>query len=218
MKNIVVTGASKGIGFSYVQTMAAAGHQVYGIVRSLPNPIPENIHWIQCDLNSIDETLPEGLPDQIDILVHNAGFLVNKPFAEISQHELMLTYQTNVLSPFRWTQLLMNKLADDAHIINISSIGGISGTQKFSGLTAYSSSKGALTILTECLQEEFKDTGWSFNGIAFGAVQTEMLGQAFPGYKAPIGPEEVSEFMQWFTLEGAKYFKGKVLPVSTTNP
>jgi NAD(P)-dependent dehydrogenase (short-subunit alcohol dehydrogenase family) len=218
MKTILVTGASKGIGFSYVETMSKAGHDVYALVRSIPNNAPQGVHWITCDINQISETLPQGLPNKIDIVVHNAGFLVNKPFAEIKQEELWLSYQTNVFAPFRLTQLLLPYLGHDAHIINVSSIGGITNTQKFAGLTAYSSSKGALTILTECLQEEYKNTQWSFNAIAFGAVQTEMLGLAFPGYQAPIGPEAISEFMKWFTLEGSKYFKGKVLPVSTTNP
>lgn len=218
MKKILVTGASKGIGFSYVQTMAQAGHEVFAIVRQIPIESASQIHWIQCDINTIENELPKGLPSSIDIVVHNAGFLVNKPFAEINPSELQLSYQTNVLSPFRITQLLLPLLANDAHVINVSSIGGITNSQKFSGLSAYSSSKGALTILTECLQEEYKNTQWSFNAIAFGAVQTEMLSQAFPGYEAPIGPESISEFIKWFSLEGAKYFKGKVLPVSTTNP
>ena len=218
MKTILVTGASKGIGFSYVETMAQAGHQVYAWVRKQPLSAQKNIHWIVGDINKVEDVLPQELPNKIDIVVHNAGFLVNKAFSAITPEELLLSYQTNVLSPFRITQLLMPLLTDDAHIINVSSIGGITNTQKFPGLTAYSSSKGALTILTECLQEEFKNTQWSFNAIAFGAIQTEMLSQAFPGYQAPIGPDSISEFMKWFTLEGSKYFKGKVLPVSTTNP
>ncbi len=57
--------------------------------------------------------------------------------------------------------------------------------QNFPGLAAYSSSKGAVITLTELLAEEFKETGPAFNALAFGAVQTEMLEEAFPGYEAP---------------------------------
>ena len=105
-----------------------------------------------------------------------------------------------------------------SHIINISSIGGIAGSSKFSGLSAYSSSKGALNILTEMLCEEFKDSGPSFNCLALGAVQTEMLEEAFPGYQAQVSSLEMANYIYKFSLEGNKFFNGKIIPVSTSNP
>lgn len=108
--------------------------------------------------------------------------------------------------------------AKGAHIVNISSMGGLTGTAKFAGLSAYSSSKGALTILTECLAVELAKKNISVNGIAPGAVQTEMLSQAFPGFKAPVTSAQMGEFIADFTLQGHKYFNGKVLPVSLSTP
>ena len=97
-------------------------------------------------------------------------------------------------------------------------MGGINGAAKFTGLSAYSSSKGAVNILTELLAEEYKEKGPSFNALAFGAVQTEMLEEAFPGLKAPISAKEIADFILDFSLQGQKYFNGKIIPVSSTTP
>ena len=223
MKTILVTGGSGGIGLETIRRLIQLGHKVINLSRRQP-PIKENtsnfIH-LPTDLNNLDEAVLKSKfaeLERIDILLNNAGKLINKPFQTISQEELIDVYQTNVFSVFRLIQVVFEYLAPNAHIVNISSIGGLNGTQKFPGLSAYSSSKGALTILTECLQAEFLNTGISFNGLAFGAVQTEMLENAFPGYKAPITASKMSEFVVWFLLHGNNFFKGKILPVSVSNP
>jgi NAD(P)-dependent dehydrogenase (short-subunit alcohol dehydrogenase family) len=68
------------------------------------------------------------------------------------------------------------------------------------------------------LAEEYKEEGISFNVLALGSVQTEMLAEAFPGYQAPISAGEMANYIYDFTLTGNKYFNGKVLQVSSTNP
>ena len=97
-------------------------------------------------------------------------------------------------------------------------MGGIQGSLKFAGLSAYSSSKGAVITLSELLAEEYKERGISFNVLALGAVQTEMLAEAFPGYQANISATEMANYLFDFTLTGNKYFNGKVLQVTTSNP
>ena len=104
------------------------------------------------------------------------------------------------------------------HVLNITSMGGVQGSAKFPGLSAYSSSKGALVILTELLAEEFKDSGPSFNALALGAVQTEMLEEAFPGYKAPVSAAQIGEYIIDFALNGHQFYNGKVLPISSSTP
>ena len=104
------------------------------------------------------------------------------------------------------------------HVINISSIGGVQGSVKFAGLSAYSSTKAALACLTECLAEEFKDLNISFNCLALGAVQTEMLEEAFPGYKAPLTAWEMAEFISKFSVNANKVMNGKIIPVSLSTP
>ena len=108
--------------------------------------------------------------------------------------------------------------ATQGHVVNISSMGGVQGTAKFSGLSAYSSSKGGLIILTELLAEEFKESGPAFNALALGAVQTEMLEEAFPGYKSPISASEIATYILEFALKGQQFYNGKVLPIASTTP
>ena len=68
------------------------------------------------------------------------------------------------------------------------------------------------------LAEEFKESEICFNTLALGAVQTEMLEEAFPGYKANTSAFEMANFIYKFSLEGNTFFNGKTIPVSTTNP
>jgi NAD(P)-dependent dehydrogenase (short-subunit alcohol dehydrogenase family) len=97
-------------------------------------------------------------------------------------------------------------------------MGGVQGSLKFAGLAAYSSSKGAVITLSELLAEEYKEQGIAFNVLALGAVQTEMLEEAFPGYQAPLSAAEMAQYIFDFTLNANKYYNGKVLQVTTSNP
>src|SRR5208282_5900863 len=99
-------------------------------------------------------------------------------------------------------------------IVNISSIGGVQGSAKFKGLSAYSSSKAALINITECLAEEFKERGIAVNCLALGSVQTEMFSAAFPSFEAALTAEEMANYISEFAVTGNKYFNGKVIPVS----
>jgi NAD(P)-dependent dehydrogenase (short-subunit alcohol dehydrogenase family) len=97
-------------------------------------------------------------------------------------------------------------------------MGGIQGSIKFAGLSAYSSSKGAVITLSELLAEEYKESGISFNVLALGAVNTVMLQEAFPGYEAPLSAKEMADYIFNFSLTGNKYYNGKVLQVSASTP
>ena len=136
----------------------------------------------------------------------------------MKKEDLINTFTVNYFSPFLITQKIIPNLAKTAHVIFISSVGGINGTVKFPGLSSYSPSKGALITLTECLAEEFKMSKLRFNCLALGAVQTDMLKKAFPGYEAPLSPEEMAAFIFDFSIKGGDFFNGKVLPISTTTP
>lgn len=221
-KNVLVIGASRGIGKELVGQFADKGLETFGFARSLTNRTEDNIHYIQLDLlsptiKSDFENAVAGI-DQIDYLIHNAGFIAVKPFLDLSREEIHNCYQVNVLSVMEITQVCIPKMRPGGHIVMISSIGGFQGSSKFPGLAAYSTSKAALVSLTELLAEEFKTSGISINCLCLGAVQTEMMEQAFPGYKAPHQPAEIAEFIVDFTLNNGKYFHGKIIPVSVSNP
>jgi NAD(P)-dependent dehydrogenase (short-subunit alcohol dehydrogenase family) len=225
MKNIIVTGTSRGIGYELALQFANAGHQVLAISRNIPQALlqHQNITCLSVDLANesalqvVDDFLSSTWK-KVDAVVHNAGALLLKPFAETTQADFENIYKVNVFGVVNLTRICLPYLQKGSHVVTISSIGGVRGSLKFAGLAAYSSSKGAVITLTELLAEEYKEKGISFNVLALGSVQTEMLQEAFPGYQAPISAEGMATYIYDFTLNGNKYFNGKVLEVSSTNP
>ncbi|RNC79536.1 MAG: SDR family oxidoreductase [Balneola sp.] len=229
MKNIIVTGASKGIGRAVTILLAQKGHKVFAIARTeraLKNLILENykgdIVTLTADLtdeNDIDHIVKTiGSETSIDALINNAGLLINKPFLKTSIDDWQEQLEVNLIAPVRLIKRIHPNLRRGSHILNIGSMGGFQGSAKFEGLSAYSASKGALSILTESLSVEFANSGIAVNCLCLGAVQTKMLREAFPGYQAPTSPEQMAAFISDFALNGHNYFNGRILPVSLNNP
>ena len=226
MSNVIITGTSRGIGFELAQIFAKNNYQVLAISRNSDTLSRLNIKNITC--LSIDLTVESELKKivkfvsdnwkTVDILINNAGKLINKPFENLSTVDFIEVYKVNVFAVAALTRLLIPKFTKGSHIVNISSIGGVQGSLKFPGLAAYSSSKGALLSLTELLAEEYKDEQFVFNALALGAVQTEMLEEAFPSYQAPVSAFEMAEYIYNFAINGNKYYNGKILQVSSSTP
>ena len=225
-KNIIITGTSRGIGFELVQLCSKAGHNVLALSRN-EKPIQslklENVTCFSFDLN--DNNAYKKIKDfvnekwgKVDILINNAGTLLNKPFSETTIGDFETVYKTNVYGVSELTRIVLPYMKNESHVVTISSMGGVQGSMKFPGLAAYSSSKAAVITLTELLAEEYKESGISFNVLALGAVQTEMLEEAFPGYKAPTTALEMAEYIFNFALNGNKYYNGKLLQVSNSTP
>ena len=225
-KNIIITGTSRGIGFELVHLFANQGHNVLALSRNA-KPV-SNLHFDnissfafdlcnEADYQKVTDFIKEEW-EHVDILINNAGAIINKPFAETTFQDFTKVYQTNVFGVSELTRTVLPFLNSDSHVVTISSMGGIQGSMKFPGLSAYSSSKGAVITLVELLAEEYKEIGPQFNVLALGAVQTEMLEEAFPGYKAPTTAKEMAEYIQNFALTGNKYYNGKVLQVSNSTP
>ncbi|WP_047547935.1 SDR family NAD(P)-dependent oxidoreductase [Psychroserpens sp. Hel_I_66] len=225
-KNIIITGTSRGIGFELVHLFANQGHNVLALSRNakpVSNLNFDNISSFAFDLCEVNdyEKVEQFIKDEfkhVDILINNAGMLVNKPFGETTFKDFAKIYETNVFGVAEMTRIVLPFMQKDGHVITISSMGGIQGSMKFPGLAAYSSSKGAVITLTELLAEEYKETGPQFNVLALGAVQTEMLKEAFPDYQAPTTALEMAKYIQDFALNGNKYYNGKVLQVSNSTP
>lgn len=226
MKNIIITGTSRGIGFEVVKLFSEAGHKVLALSRN-SKPISDlnlkNVKVLAFDISDASEIIKlsgylQTQMDHVDVLINNAGYLVNKPFSEITDEEFKQSYDVNFFGPASLIRTVLPFMTKDGHVVNISSMGGVQGSVKFPGLSAYSSSKGAILTLTELLAEEYKETGPSFNALALGSVQTEMLEEAFPGLKAPLSPVEMAEYIMDFALKGNKFYNGKILQVSSTTP
>ena len=225
MKNIIITGTSRGIGFELALQFAKAGHQVLAISRKIAPEFlsNQNITSLSVDLSEEDDLVQVQnfllqTWKKVDIIIHNAGSLLLKPFAQTTQEDFENIYKVNVFGVANLTRLCLPYLQKGSHVVSISSMGGIQGSIKFAGLSAYSSSKGAVITLSELLAEEYKDSGIAFNVLALGAVNTEMLHEAFPGYEAPISANEMAEYIFNFALNGNKYHNGKVIQVSATTP
>ena len=223
-KILVITGASRGIGNALVQLASDYGHHVYALSRNISSiKKTAQVHPVEIDItdeNTLSVFLGQLQKEEvkIDVLINNAGVLINKPFAETTAEDFELLYRVNVFGLASLTRMLIPQIDPKGHVVNISSIGGIDGSSKFPGLAAYSSSKGAVNILTELLAEEYKVTGPAFNSLALGAVQTEMLVQAFPDFQAPVTAEEIADYILKFALEGQQFFNGKIIPVSSSTP
>ncbi len=226
MKNIIITGTSRGIGFEMVKLFTEAGHNVLALSRN-ETPVLglqlQNCNAFPCDItestdiSKVSEFIKENWK-QVDVLINNSGSLANKSFSEITMDDFKRSYDVNVFGVAALTQAVLPFMGKKGHVVNVSSMGGIQGSLKFPGLSAYSSSKGALITLTELLAEEYKETGPSFNVLALGAVQTEMLEEAFPGYQAPLTALEMAGYIVDFSLNGNKFYNGKILQVSSSTP
>jgi len=226
MKKVIITGTSRGIGYELVQLFTDAGYQVLALSR---NSVPiSSIQLDGCTILPFDITDLKDITKvsdfikknwkEVDILINNSGRLINKPFNQTSISEFKKVYDVNVFGAAALTQAILPFMKKDGHVVNISSMGGIQGSVKFPGLSAYSSSKGALITLTEMLAEEYKETGPSFNVLALGAVQTEMLKEAFPRFNATTAAEEMAQYIMDFSLTGNKMYNGKILQVSNSTP
>lgn len=234
--NIVITGASSGVGYeAALELIAASGNKVVAIARTesklqelskaaiIRNPdgvlFPLTFDIATGDYDEVLLPFLKKNLGSIDILINNAGALINKPFNDLSQLDFVTMLQSNFLGHIKIIQNLlplMNSMG--AHIVNIGSMGGFQGSIKFPGLAAYSASKAALHNLTECLALELEKSHIKVNCLALGSAQTEMLLKAFPGYKSPVKAGEMGKMVADFALTGHKFFNGKILPVSVTTP
>jgi short-subunit dehydrogenase len=234
--NIVITGASQGIGYATVIELAKyTEHTIVCIARNkqklvtLKNEVESinpkaKIIPIAFDLTKISQNAEDlsksikGYIDKIDILINNAGLLYAKPLTDLGLEEIRNMVEVNYFAPMLLIKQLIPFMGNSSHVLNISSMGGFQGSVKFPGLSVYASSKAALASLTENLAEENKKSGISFNCLALGATDTEMLREAFPDYKAPLTAQAMAGFIAYFAVHGHKYFNGKILPVSLSTP
>jgi short-subunit dehydrogenase len=230
--NIIITGGSNGIG-KYT-AMHLAGDKKNKILITGRNEATlravsessanRNIQYLVSDLRYLNKDISafreavENVFAKVDILINNAGTLYSKKFAEISDKEAHEMMEVNFFAPVLLIKTLMPLFGHKAHVLNISSMGGYQGSVKFPGLSYYSASKAALACITECLAAEFAGSDISFNCLALGSAQTEMLQKAFPDYKAPLSAEEMGKFVAEFAVSGNRFFNGKILPVALTTP
>jgi len=233
--NIIITGASSGVGFEAVLELCLkGGHQVMALARSQEkltrlleialglNPdavlYPLVFDIVHDDYQDLQQFIQTRFDGKIDILINNAGALINKSFTQLSETDFVEMLQSNYMGHVRMIQAALPMMSAGAHIVNIGSMGAFQGSAKFAGLAAYSASKAALHTLTECLALELTEQQIKVNCLALGSAQTEMLEAAFPGYESPVMAFEMGKYIADFALTGHKFFNGKILPVALTTP
>ena len=233
--NIVITGASSGVGFEAVlELIGNSAHKIVALARSEDklsklqeialalNPAcmlyPAKFDIVHDDYeNGLIPFIKERI-GSVDILINNAGSLINKSFMALSQLDFVEMFQNNLLGHVKMIQHIAPLMPAKSHIVNIGSMGGFQGSSKFPGLSAYSASKAALHALTECLAFEFADKQISVNCLALGSAQTEMLEKAFPDYQSPVMAYEMGKYIADFAVNGHRFFNGKILPVAHSTP
>jgi short-subunit dehydrogenase len=230
--NIIVNGGSEGIGREIVLQLSddrnnqvlVTGRNESRLKELQMECLNENVSYLRMDISEVNNLI-EAVRDQIynrfsrvDILINVAGLLIVGDFMKLSEKDSRKMMETNFFGPAAFIRLVVPMMSSGSHIVNISSMGGYQGSSKYKGLSVYSASKAALSCLSECLAGELNDSGISVNCLALGSVQTGMFEKAFPGFKAPLGPKEMAEFITYFAINGNKYFNGKVLPVAVNNP
>ncbi len=234
--NIVLTGASRGIGYEIARELCRRGVKNLVLIsrnKMALKKLKEECILINNDVHIIIEAKDitilskepnkfiSSLPfDYCNGIINNAGLLVNELFEDLTDDSIKNMVEVNLLAPAKLIRVMLPllKKAEFAHVVNIGSMGGYQGSSKYPGLSFYSASKAGIASLTECLAEEYKETNIRFNCLALGAVQTEMLNKAFPGYKAPFTAAEMASYIADFTLNGYKFYNGKILPVTISNP
>jgi 3-oxoacyl-[acyl-carrier protein] reductase len=228
--NIIINGGSRGIGKETALFLAQDNNnQVIITGRNIEalnkiSALCQNIYPLQADISvpeEITETFREKVMQRfakVDVLINMAGSLVSEEFMKMKDSDARSMMEINFFGPAAAIRILRPNLEKGSHILNISSMGGYQGSTKFRGLSYYSASKAAIACLSECLAEEFRDSGISVNCLALGAVQTEMFEEAFPGYNAPVKAGEIASFISYFALNGQKFMNGRIIPVAFGNP
>lgn len=233
--NILITGGSRGIGKELVELFVADTNNKVVVfsrnqekMKSIQQQLKEqyNNTIINVALDFLSSNLEEELENTFqqlgltfDVVINNAGFLINQTFLQTEVKEIEELFKVNFTAPYLINKNIAAKYAaTNCHIINIGSMGGVQGSVKFPGLSVYSATKAALANLTECLAEELNETGIKINCLALGSAQTEMLNEAFPDYKSPVSAKDMAQFIYQFSLTGNMLFNGKIIPVAITTP
>ena len=224
--NVLITGVSKGIGRALKDEFISQGHKVWGISRQAdqinePSEHYNHIQYNWVDFDDLAFRLENSLnKSKFDVVINNAGYLGKQNIADASVEDFNTHMKVNVWNVLMVVRVLVKTelLSKGAHIVNIGSMGGVQGSLKFEGLFAYSASKAALATLTECLDAEFGRDSLSFNYLALGAVNTEMLKEAFPGYISQVDPENMAKFIASFSLTSPQLMSGKIIQVTKVDP
>ena len=204
----LITGGGRGIGAATAEALARKGARVIVASRTeaeLATTVMQlraaglsawSLKLDVADGAAVDAAFARIAAEQgrLDLLVNNAAILLSGPFAEMAMADwdqvLAINLRGAVLCARQAFRLMRER---GGAIVNVSSLGGVPGTEKFPGYAAYTVSKFALTGLTEALAAEGREHNIRVNAVAPGAVDTAMLRQAAPHLRTRTGPADVAK-------------------------
>jgi 3-oxoacyl-[acyl-carrier protein] reductase len=235
MRNVIVTGASRGLGLAITQCLVAEGFRVIAVARRESDPLreaiaaapPDALVFAPFDLGEID-ALPgfvaalkkhHGAPYG---LVNNAGLGTEGLLANMHNSQIEELLRINVTAPIILTKYVVRQMmaGGGGRVVNISSIIASTG---YNGLTAYGASKAALIGFTKSLAREVGRLGITVNAVAPGFIATEMTAGLQDDDRARIAaraalrrlaePADVANAVSYLLADNARNITGTVLTV-----
>ncbi|GCE10287.1 SDR family NAD(P)-dependent oxidoreductase [Tengunoibacter tsumagoiensis] len=227
----IITGAGRGVGRSTALLFAQQGAQVVLFSRtgSALTEVAAEITAaggsalsIAGDVAREEDVLKlfEQVKEQygrVDILVNCAGIVAIRPFLEMETELWDQVIATNLRGTFLCCReaFRIMSVQQQGVIINLSSLSGVKGVEKFPGLSAYNVSKSGVAGLTEILAVEGKPYNIRVSAVSPGAIATEMLRQAAPHLKAGMTPDELAEILLFLADDTGKMFSGSNIELFT---
>ncbi len=243
MRNVIVTGASRGLGLCMASTLAAAGYRVIAVARkpseeltaaraaSAAAAVDRTIEFRACDLSDLAAIAPlvraiRGEHGPIFGLVNNAGVGAGAILANMRDADIQRVIQLNTVSPIVLTKYVVKSMMSqrEGRIINIASIVAATG---YGGLAVYSATKASLVGFTRSLAREVGELGITVNAIAPGFIATDMTGELSDTQRAQIirrsalkrmaEPLDVARSVEFLLGEGGRNITGTVHTIDAGN-
>jgi len=182
----VVTGGSRGIGAAVIQELTARGYDCRDLSRTAG--------YDAGDESSVKQFF--GQLERLDVLVNNAAILELAPIVDMNVEMWDEVIRVGLRGAFLCSRAAFRLMSPGGTIVNVSSLSGVSGTDKFPKMSAYVAAKSGLAGLTEALAVEGRPLGIRVNAVSPASVATEM-GRMAGISQDPLSPEEVGRMIAW---------------------